>query len=316
MLAPRHVTWADLHRHPATDLHLAQVNKDLGVRSDIIKRNSSATANTEESPVENILIMCCLDTREEHPTLVANADNSKSEMAPVGETTTENRTMGEPINGDIGQPTDVTGNSDNYTNPSPRKLFEDFLLLVRDVRARSGKSRRKTKFLRSMGKHRLAAVREARLVRKVEGQRGRAGVANPSILRQKVQLGLTLHRLLTDTSGRAYTGHNIPVVSSHLTPNPCKRRQLIGAAWRLQQEVAQGKALALEVLFTKEPTESDEHLNLVRDYQVDLHTKLMKPEENRAHMTSYIHFEEDALGDDGILGEQDTDYFRDLYDDF
>ena len=55
----------------------------------------------------------------------------------------------------------------------------------------------------------------------------------------------------------------------------------------------------------------DEHLNLVRDYQVELHTKLVDSEENRAHMSSYINFEEDAPGDDEILGETDMDYFID-----
>jgi hypothetical protein len=60
--------------------------------------------------------------------------------------------------------------------------------------------------------------------------------------------------------------------------------------------------------------ELDEHLNLVRDYQVDLHNKLVNSEENRAHMSTYINFEEDALGDNGILGEKDIDYFIDKQD--
>jgi hypothetical protein len=85
----------------------------------------------------------------------------------------------------------------------------------------------------------------------------------------------------------------------------------------LEKEVANGMALALEVPVdvssamtdhNGEPV-PDEHLNLVRDYQVELHNKLVESEENRAHMTSYIHFEEDALGDDEILGETDMDYF-------
>jgi hypothetical protein len=73
-------------------------------------------------------------------------------------------------------------------------------------------------------------------------------------------------------------------------------------------------ALALEVPLATGHFEPDEHLNLVRDYSVDLHTKLVGPEENRAHMSTYINFQEDALGDSEILGEQDPDYFYDTDD--
>ena len=81
-------------------------------------------------------------------------------------------------------------------------------------------------------------------------------------------------------------------------------------------------ALALEVpidtstigTYHNGETMTDEHLNLVRDYPVTLHNKLVESEENRSHMSSYINFEEDAQGDDGILGEQDHDYFIDEND--
>jgi hypothetical protein len=42
-------------------------------------------------------------------------------------------------------------------------------------------------------------------------------------------------------------------------------------------------------------------------YDVEMHTKLMQAEENRAHMKSYIHFEQEAEGDDD-LGEFEPQY--------
>jgi hypothetical protein len=248
--------------------------------------------------------------------MVDTATTSQSDH-PVTEVTTECGPMGEPINGDTGQTTDLTGNSDNYTDPSPRMILEEFFTIVRDVKTLTRKlGKNKSKAIRSMGRHRLAAVRGAREEKRVEGQRERRRVMTSPTLRHKILHGLSLYRLLTDTSVRQVDGYHTPIVRSHLTPIPCKRRQLIGAATRLKLDVAQGMALALEVPLATNHTEPDEHLNLVRDYQVELHTKLVEPEENRAHMTSYINFEEDALGDEEILGERDTDYFRDREDDY
>jgi hypothetical protein len=45
-------------------------------------------------------------------------------------------------------------------------------------------------------------------------------------------------------------------------------------------------------------------------YDVEMHTKLMQAEENRAHMRSYIHFEREAEGDDD-LGEHEPLYDTD-----
>ena len=171
--------------------------------------------------------------------------------------------------------------------------------------------------LYDLGKHRLAAVRAARSEGVVARQRRPRAVASSKTLSQKVRRGLQQYRLLTDTAGRDVEGSKQPIVNSHLTPSLCKRRPLIGAVRRLELEVAQGKALVLEVPIDMSgfatnhngKPKLDEHLNLVRDYQVDLHNKLVNSEENRAHMSTYINFEEDALGDDGILGEQDIDYF-------
>jgi hypothetical protein len=129
--------------------------------------------------------------------------------------------------------------------------------------------------------------------------------------------GKQLYRLLTDVAGRDVLGFGTPIVSSRLIPVPFTHRHLIAAAMCLEREVANGMALALEVpvdvsnAMTDHNGEPmpDEHLNLVRDYQVELHSKLVESEDDRTHMTSYIHFEEDALGDDEILGETDMDYF-------
>ena len=162
--------------------------------------------------------------------------------------------MREPINGEVGQ-TRTAEYSDQNTDPLPRKILEDFLTLVNDVRTKLKPGRRKLKVIRSMGRHRLAAVREARETRTKKGsRRGEREVASPSNLGNKIRIGLRLYRLLTDTSGRDLEGFGTPVVSSHLTPIPCKRLQLIGAAARLEMEVAQGMALALEVPIDKSGT--------------------------------------------------------------
>jgi hypothetical protein len=56
-----------------------------------------------------------------------------------------------------------------------------------------------------------------------------------------------------------------------------------------------------------EQAEQAEHLNLITGYNVELHSKLMQAEENRAHMRSYINFEHEAEGDDD-LGEHEPAY--------
>jgi hypothetical protein len=54
----------------------------------------------------------------------------------------------------------------------------------------------------------------------------------------------------------------------------------------------------------------DEHLNLMTCYNVEMHNKLMQAEEHRTHMKSYIHFEQEAEGDD-ILEEHEPLYDTD-----
>ena len=268
---------------------------------------------------EDSLITRPSDTQEEQLPKGTTADKSKSSSLPVGETTTGEGDKREPINENIRHSTDVTGTSDKNTDPLSRRVYEDFIALVRDVRAITENARKKPKLIRHMGKHRLAAVRAARAEGVVARQSRSREVASSRTLSHKVRRGLQQYRLLTDTAGRDVEGFERPIVNSHLTPSLCKRRQLIGAAKRLELEVAQGKALALEIPIDMSgfatnhngKPELDEHLNLVRDYQVDLHNKLVNSEENRAHMSTYINFEEDALGDNGILGKKDIDYFID-----
>ena len=217
---------------------------------------------------------------------------------------------------------DTSEHSDKNTPPSPLHLLEELLTIVRDVRTRTKMVRKSPKLLKYKGRRKLAAVRAARTERVSIGCKGKREVASPPTSRSTLHKGRSLYRLLTDTAGRDVEGFGKPIVTSRLIPISFKRRELIGAVMQLQNEVANGMALALEVPVDKSTTVtdhngepvSDEHLNLVRDYQVGLHTKLVEPEENRTHMSTYIHFEEDAPGDDEILGETDMNYFIE-YDD-
>ena len=232
------VTWADPLCHPAPDNHPSVVESDSGVLSATKKRKSIAPANTDKISIDDILVICATKNQEEQPTIVDTAETSQSDH-PVTEVTTECEPMREPINGDTGQTTDLTGNSDNYTDPSPRMILEEFFTIVSDVKTLTRKlGKNKSKAIRSMGRHRLAAVRGAREEKRVEGQRERRRVMTSPTLRHKILHGLSLYRLLTDTSVRQVDGYQTPIVRSHLTPIPCKRRQLIGAARRLQQDVA------------------------------------------------------------------------------
>jgi hypothetical protein len=175
---------------------------------------------------------------------------------------------------------------------------------------------------RNKGKKKLAAIRASRNRSISTGRKLQEGVENPLAFRSTLRKGCHLYCLLTDKAERDVYGFGKPVVSSHLIPIPFKRRHLLRAAKFLEKEVANGMALALEVpidmstigTYHNGETITDEHLNLVRDHPVNLHTKLVESEENKSHMSSYINFEEDAQGDDEILGEQDYDYFTDEID--
>jgi hypothetical protein len=131
-----------------------------------------------------------------------------------------------------------------------------------------------------------------------------------------------MYETLTNPAGRDVHGKS--VVSSRLIPVAFTRRSMIGAAMCLERELNEGKVLPSECPWsgspgnecdTFEPMEADttgqeeqaEHLNLMTCYDVELHTKLMVAEENRAHMRSYINFEREAEGDDD-LGEHEPAY--------
>jgi hypothetical protein len=310
----RHVTWADQHSHPATNSPL----KDEGFprpRLDIEKRSSSALASLEKYGVDKVLIKSLPQPQEEQLTLVTFANSNILSRTPVPERTTEERLMRELIREETRQTTSLPENSNKNTHPCPRKTLEEFLYLVRDVKAKAER-RKESKFSRNKGRRKLAAVRSTRR-RDGTNRQDQEGVAIPLTFRAALRKGKQLYRLLTDVAGRDVLGFGTPIVSSRLIPVPFTHRHLIAAAMCLEKEVANGMALALEVPVdvssamtdhNGEPV-PDEHLNLVRDYQVELHSKLVESEENRNHMTSYIHFEEDALGDDEILGETDMDYF-------
>jgi hypothetical protein len=121
-----------------------------------------------------------------------------------------------------------------------------------------------------------------------------------SLLRE----GNKLLHYLTNTAGREVKN------LSRLIPAPLKRRQLIGAVMRLKLEVQSGKVLAPDIPAVNTQvgvSGTEEHMNVMRDYQVGLHSKLVESEENRAHMSAFINFEQEAEGEED-LGEYDPSY--------
>ena len=86
----------------------------------------------------------------------------------------------------------------------------------------------------------------------------------------------------------------------------------------LERELKEGKALSFECPASTQTADGpngtsaasgqaeqenlDEHLNLMTCYKLELLSKLMRAEENRAQMRSYINFEQNAEGDEN-LGE-------------
>jgi hypothetical protein len=114
-----------------------------------------------------------------------------------------------------------------------------------------------------------------------------------------------LLQYLTETAGR-------DGIVSRLIPAPLKRRQLIGAVMRLKLEVESGKVLAPDIPAVNTQvgvSGTEEHMNVMRDYQVGLHSKLVQSEENRAHMSAFINFEQEAEGAE-YLEEYDPSYLE------
>ena len=223
----------------------------------------------------------------------------------------------EPIRANMGH-TSLSGNSDNYTPPIAGRLtLTQFLDLARELRTRAQGQREKVKLQRFRSKSRLAQVRAGR-----EGPRTSREGEGPPTLRKILRKGRQMYETLTNPAGRDVHGKS--VVSSRLIPVAFTRRSMIGAAMCLERELNEGKVLPSECPWigssgderdTSAPMDADpteqaqqaEHLNLITGYNVELHSKLMQAEENRAHMRSYINFEHEAEGDDD-LGEHDPAY--------
>ena len=100
-------------------------------------------------------------------------------------------------------------------------------------------------------------------------------------------------------------GHRVvdPGAHTHLTPPPVSGAPEIGGA--LCPEVS-----------TDSPggnhggkSDKDKHPFLIRDYQVDWHTKLMESE-GTTHMGDLINYEQDAAGDDVVSQEYTPEYFE------
>jgi hypothetical protein len=74
---------------------------------------------------------------------------------------------------------------------------------------------------------------------------------------------------------------------------------------RLTQEVKNGKVLAPDIPAVNTQvgvSGTEEHMYVMRDYQVGLHSKLVESEENRAHRSAYINYENEAEGWDNLEG--------------
>jgi hypothetical protein len=220
----------------------------------------------------------------------------------IGHVESEQVLMGEPIRDDTGQintSCPPCNYSSRMSNPT-WKAFDRLSDLVKLIRIPTRtKNRRRLK--RRCGKQKLALISADRASRKLTPPK----VDGKAITITRLCEGNLLLRYLTDPAGR-------DVTVSRLIPAPLKRRQLIGAVMRLKLEVENGKVLAPDIpaVHTQVGVSSeDEHMNVMRDYQVELHSKLVQSEENRAHMSTLINFEQEADGMEG-LEEYDPSYLE------
>ena len=81
---------------------------------------------------------------------------------------------------------------------------------------------------------------------------------------------------------------------------------------RLKQKVARRKVLTpgIPTVNTQVGVPgTEEHMNVMRDYQVGLHSKLVQSEENRAHMGVLISFKQES-GVVESLDEYDPSYLE------
>ena len=232
----------------------------------------------------------------------------------------EDENMREPVSERVGR--NVESDEISKTLPSTgRPKLVEFLRMADELRERQKGQRKPTRVRCGRSKRKLA-LREARKEKPPTTNKGEG----PPTLRSILRKGKRLYEELTDPAGRDVLGN--PVVSSRLTPMPFTKRTMIGAAMCLRRELSEGKVLPQEcperrMAAGEEPTGSEpedvrnpeqesrnEQLNLMTCYNVELHTKLTKSDENRTHMSSYINFEQDAEGDDD-LGEHIIDYDTD-----
>jgi hypothetical protein len=219
--------------------------------------------------------------------------------------------IGEPIRANMGRNVE-SDNSDNYTPPTEgRRTLAQFLELAKELRTRAKGQRKRGKVQRFRSKSRLASERSDR-----EAVRTSREGEGPPTLRKVLRKGRQMYAQLTDPAGRDV--HGLSVVSSRLSPLPFTKRTMIGAAMCLERELKEGKALSFECPASTQTADGpngtsaasgqaeqenlDEHLNLMTCYKLELLSKLMRAEENRAQMRSYINFEQNAEGDEN-LGE-------------
>ena len=168
---------------------------------------------------------------------------------------------------------------------STRTAFDRLGDLVKLIRI-TARTKNRRRINRRCGKHKLASISATRASRKLTPTK----VSDKVITNTRLCEGNMLLQYLTDTAGR-------DGIVSRLIPAPLKRRQLIGAVMRLKLEVENGKVLAPDIPAVNTQvgvSGTEEHMNVMRDYQVGLHSKLVQSEENRAHMSAYINFEQEA----------------------
>jgi len=209
--------------------------------------------------------------------------------------------MGEPINDETGQ-VNTSQSPCNYgsvMSSAARNVYSRLVDLAKLLRIPAS-VKKGIRINRRCGKHKLASISATRADRKAMPKSPKGETLKTSLLRE----GNKLLHYLTNTAGREVKN------LSRLIPAPLKRRQPLGAVMRLRLEVQSGKVLAPDIPAVNTQvgvSGTEEHMNVMRDYQVGLHSKLVESEENRAHMSAFINFEQEAEGEED-LGEYDPSY--------
>ena len=213
----------------------------------------------------------------------------------IGHVESEQVLMREPIRDDTGQintscPPCNYSSSKSYPTGRAFDRLSDLVKLIR-IPTRT-KNRRRLK--RRCGKQKLALISANRSSRTLTPPK----VNGKAITITRLYEENLLLRYLTDPAGR-------DVTISRLIPAPLKSRQLTGAVVRLKLEVENGKVLAPDIPAVKTQvgvSGKDEHMNVMRDYQVELYSKPVPSEENRAHMSTLTNFEQEAGSIEDLAG--------------